>query len=88
MSADRIPEPEVKGPDPFPNLTFARRHLWGFWDQNAFRRMLRLGVPSPWDAYARGYRDAVRDQELAAARKNGVIPPYQTERECSNDSGN
>lgn len=56
--------------DPFPGLTFAKTHLWSFLDHFAWRRMLRLGIPSPWQAYAMGYEAARIEARL---EKTGAI---------------
>lgn len=58
-------EPKPKLADPFPNITFARRHRWGILDRWAEMRMERLGVPNPWHAYQMGLRAG----ELKARRE-------------------
>lgn len=73
MSSPKDPELKPPAPpmirDPFPNLSFARKYLWNFLDQNAYRRVLRLGVPGPWQAYEMGYRAAKMENELEQARR-------------------
>lgn len=43
--------------NPFPQVSFARQHLWGWLDHWAWRRMRRLGVPTPTQAYHQGRVD-------------------------------
>ena len=49
--------------DPFPNLTYARKERWNWLDHLAYRRLQRLGFPSPWNAFFMGYKTA-KNQEL------------------------
>lgn len=60
---DRLPDPTPSPPwpDPFPTLTLAKKYLWRAVDWWAYRRMQRLGVPSPWMAYEMGRRDQSRE---------------------------
>lgn len=56
--------------DPFPNLSFAKSHLWGMLDHWAWRRMQRLGFPSPWAAWTKGYNQAYAEMGLRARHED------------------
>lgn len=46
--------------DPFPMFTYAKAHLWRALDQWAWRRLRRLGMPTPHLAYQMGWNDRNR----------------------------
>ena len=57
--------------DPYPNLSFAKAHLWGVLDHWAWKRMRRLGFPSPWAAWKTGYDQAYA--EMSRARNDDKL---------------
>lgn len=65
-------------PDPFPEITNAQRHYWGWLDWWAYRRVRKLGVPSPWGAYGKGF-DRCLD-ELNFVRNEHTTVSFDRER--------